>query len=205
MPPKLNVDDPEAIARNTLFKSIGLSDAKSLEVARSSKQATVLSSLIDRANLRERKEAGELDEKKLALLLSLCVACATSAKLDERSKLYALEAILSGRLKSNEQISGALACFYHPSLSLRVRLRRFFLTAIVQPQLNIWKQILRQSTRIGSIMRVESVRNTRLVQKCKTSECDLKVLNFLPRKHTRFSSHWSPCRGSRAGQPFRVQ
>jgi hypothetical protein len=43
--------------------------------------------------------------------LSLCVACAASAKLDDESKLYALDAILSGRLKSNEQISGT--CVLH--------------------------------------------------------------------------------------------
>lgn len=106
MPPKFNAADPETAAQIVALKSIGLSDTKSFEVARSSKQATILASLIDRANLREKRESGELDEKKVALLLSLCVACAASAKLDDENKLYALDAILSGRLKSNEQISG---------------------------------------------------------------------------------------------------
>lgn len=112
MPPKFNADDPDTAAQIAAFRSIGLNDAKSLEVARSSKQATILASLIDRAQLREKREAGDLDEKKLALLLSLCVACAASAKLDEQSKLYALDAILRGRLKSNEQISGVVSLFY---------------------------------------------------------------------------------------------
>ena len=105
MPSKFNADDPETAAQIAAFRSIGLNDAKSLEVARSSKQAAILASLIDRAQLREKRETGDLDEKKLALLLSLCVA---SAKLDEQSKLYALDAILRGRLKSNEQTSGVV-------------------------------------------------------------------------------------------------
>lgn len=106
MPPKFNAADPETVAQITAFKSIGLSDPKSLEVARSAKQAAILVSLIDRADLRAKHTGGELDDKKTALILSLCVASASSAKLDEAGQLYALDAILKERLKSNEQVSG---------------------------------------------------------------------------------------------------
>lgn len=112
MPPKFNADDPETVAQITAFKSIGLSDAKSLEVARSAKQAVILASLIDRADLRAKKSNGELDDKKTALILSLCVASASSSKLEEAGRLYALDAILNGRLKSNEQVSGEYPLSY---------------------------------------------------------------------------------------------
>lgn len=106
MPPKFNANDPETAAQITTFKSIGLSDAKATEVARSPKQAVILSSLIDKVGLVQRKESGELDDKKTSLILALCVAAASASKLEEEGTVYALEAILDGRLKSNEQVSG---------------------------------------------------------------------------------------------------
>lgn len=112
MPPKFNASDPETAAQISAFKSIGLSDAKALEVARASKQATILKSLIDHPDadldLRKAYANGELDDKKSALVLSLCVASASAAKLTEEGRKYALRAILDGRLKSNEQVSAAV-------------------------------------------------------------------------------------------------
>lgn len=105
MPPKFNANDPETAAQIAKFKSIGLPDAKATEVARSSKQAVILSSLIDKAGLVDKKEKGELDDK-ISLILALCVAAASASKLEEEGTLYALGAILDGRLKSNEQVSG---------------------------------------------------------------------------------------------------
>lgn len=113
MPPKFNASDPETAAQISAFKTIGLSDAKALEVARAPKQAAILKSLIDQSDadagldLRAAHTRGELDEKKSALVLSLCVASASAAKLTEEGRKYALRAILDGRLKSNEQVSGA--------------------------------------------------------------------------------------------------
>lgn len=109
MPPKFNASDPETAAQISAFKSIGLSEAKALEVARAPKQAAILSSLITQpdSDLRKAHANGELDEKKTALLLSLCVAAGNATNLNEEGRRYALGAILDGRLKSNEQVSGA--------------------------------------------------------------------------------------------------
>lgn len=108
MPPKFNASDPTTAAQIEKFKSIGLTDAKSFQTAQSAKQTAILSTFIDRADLRVKRDQGELEDKKLALVLSLCVASASSSKLEEEGRIYALEAILDERLKTNEQIAGAL-------------------------------------------------------------------------------------------------
>ncbi|KAF8314698.1 glutamine-tRNA ligase [Clavulina sp. PMI_390] len=108
MPPKFNASDPETAAQIATFKAIGLNDTKSIEAARAPKQASILLSFIDRGDLKAKRDSGELDDKKLGLVAALCVACASpNSKVEEEGRLYGLNAILDGRLKSNEQVSAA--------------------------------------------------------------------------------------------------
>ncbi|KAF9520716.1 hypothetical protein BS47DRAFT_1374626 [Hydnum rufescens UP504] len=83
------------------FKSLGLSESKAVEAARSPKNAAALKALIDQADLTTRN----LDDKRASLIASLSIS---AAKLQDEAKLYAAGAIVDGRLKSAEQVSAAI-------------------------------------------------------------------------------------------------
>ncbi|KAI0082442.1 glutamine-tRNA ligase [Panus rudis PR-1116 ss-1] len=84
-----------------LFKSIGLTQSKAAEAAKSPKSATTLKDIIDRYGLVGRN----LEEKQAVLLAALAVQ---SSKLAEAERGYAVSAILDGRLKSTDQVSAAV-------------------------------------------------------------------------------------------------
>lgn len=97
MPPK--ADNPQTAELIELFKSIGLTQAKAAEAAKSPKSAAVLKEIIETNKLSEK----QIEEKQAVLLASLAVQ---GSKLGEREREYAVEAILDGRLKTTDQVSG---------------------------------------------------------------------------------------------------
>lgn len=97
MPPK--GDNPETAEIIELFKSIGLTQSKAAEAAKSPKSAVVLKEIIEKNKLAEK----QIEEKQAVLLANLAVQ---GSKLGEHAREYAVEAILDGRLKSTDQVSG---------------------------------------------------------------------------------------------------
>ena len=82
-----------------VFKSIGLTQSKATEAAKSPKSAATLKHIIEKKQLVGK----DLDERTAVLLASLAVA---GSKLGEEEREYAVDAILDGRLKSTDQVSG---------------------------------------------------------------------------------------------------
>jgi glutaminyl-tRNA synthetase len=89
----------ETAAYIDLFKSIGLSQAKASEAAKSAKSAALLQGLIERHALT----GGRIDEKKAGLVAALAVQ---GAKIGEGEQGYVIYAIIDGRLKSTDQVNG---------------------------------------------------------------------------------------------------
>jgi glutaminyl-tRNA synthetase len=91
---------PETAAYIELFKSIGLTQAKAAEAAKSAKSAALLQRLIEKHELT----GGRIDEKQAGLVAALAVQ---GAKMEEDERGYIVDAIIHGRLKSNDQVNGA--------------------------------------------------------------------------------------------------
>ena len=89
----------------TLFQSIGLSPSKSAEAAKNQKGASVLKDLIERRSLATGN-ASPIQEKQAGLIAALATQIAKSAKLDASAQDYVLDKILSGDLKSVDQVNG---------------------------------------------------------------------------------------------------
>jgi glutaminyl-tRNA synthetase len=98
---------PETAAYVDLFKSIGLTQAKAAEAAKSAKSAELLQGLIERYSL-----TGRVDEKQAGLVAALAVQ---GTKIGEDERGYVVNAIIDGRLKSTDQVNGA-----SPSVRLRI-------------------------------------------------------------------------------------
>ena len=99
MPPKASPETAELIET---FKSIGLSQAKAAEAAKSAKSAVVLKDLIARHDLAHKS----LDEKQASLVSTLAVS---GSKLADDRRDYVVRAVLDGRLKATDQVNGAFA------------------------------------------------------------------------------------------------
>ncbi|GBE80034.1 Probable glutamine--tRNA [Sparassis crispa] len=99
MPP--NRDTPDTASLVELFKSIGLTQSKAAEAAKSSKSAATLKEIIEIHAVTEKR----LEEKQAVLLASLAVQ---SSKLEAGERGYGVDAILDGRLKSTDQVSAAI-------------------------------------------------------------------------------------------------
>jgi glutaminyl-tRNA synthetase len=96
---------PKGTSANTaayidLFTSIGLTQAKASEAAKSAKSAGLLQSLIERHALT----GGRIDEKQAGLVAALAIQ---GAKIGEDEQGYVVNAIIDGRLKSTDQVNGA--------------------------------------------------------------------------------------------------
>jgi glutaminyl-tRNA synthetase len=95
---------PKGASANTaayidLFTSIGLTQAKASEAAKSAKSAALLQGLIERHALA----GGRIDEKQAGLVAALAVQ---GGKIGEDEQGYAVCAIIDGRLKSTDQVNG---------------------------------------------------------------------------------------------------
>lgn len=93
------VDSAELAEFIELFKSIGLTQAKAAEAAKNPKSADVLKDLIGRHGLVAKK----LEDKQAVLIAGLAVQ---GGKLGEPERDYIVDAVLDGRLKSTDQVSG---------------------------------------------------------------------------------------------------
>lgn len=117
MAPK--ADAPETAELVELFKKIGLTQAKAAEAAKNPKAASTLRTIIESHDLVNK----QLDDKQAVLLAALAVP---GSKLGEAERSYAVDAILDGRLKTTDQVSGefmgTIARVYH-DLYLLQRLR----------------------------------------------------------------------------------
>ena len=97
MAPK--ADAPETAELIELFKKIGLTQSKAAEAAKSPKSASTLKGIIESHDLVSKN----LDEKQAVLLAALAVQ---GAKLGDGERSYVVAAILDGRLKTTDQVSG---------------------------------------------------------------------------------------------------
>ncbi|KAH8987576.1 glutamine-tRNA ligase [Lactarius hatsudake] len=95
---------PETAAYIDLFKSIGLTQAKAAEAAKSAKSASLLQGLIERHSLT----GGRIDEKRAGLVAALAVQ---GARIGEDERGYIVNAIIDGRLKSTDQVNAAVKYF----------------------------------------------------------------------------------------------
>ena len=100
MAPKAS-DAAETAELVELFKKIGLTQAKAAEAAKSARSAAVLRAIVDAQGLAARD--APLDEKQAGLLAALAVQ---GAKLAPPERDYAAGAVLDGRLKTTDQVSG---------------------------------------------------------------------------------------------------
>ncbi|KAG7449026.1 glutaminyl-tRNA synthetase [Guyanagaster necrorhizus] len=85
-----------------LFKSLGLTQAKALEAAKSPKSATVLKDIIEKYSL-----VGRADEKQGSLVVALAGQLAKSENVGEPERKYVIDKILEGDLKSVDQVTVA--------------------------------------------------------------------------------------------------
>lgn len=95
----LKADSPETAELVELFKKIGLTQSKAAEAAKSSKSASILKGIIEVHNLVNKN----LDGKQAVLLAALAVQ---GSKLGDGERSYAVGAVLDGRLKTTDQVSG---------------------------------------------------------------------------------------------------
>lgn len=99
MPPKFDPKDPAIAELIATFQTIGLSSAKATDAARNPKNAAVLKDLIVANSLN----ATALDEKRASLVATLAIQ---AGNLGEPERTFAVDAIVDGRLKSVDQVSG---------------------------------------------------------------------------------------------------
>lgn len=100
MPPKFDPNDPEVAKLIDLFQTIGFTKPKATETAKSAKHASALKDIIEKNGLSSKG----VDDKKASLIHSLAVQ---GAKLGDPEQAYIVDAVVDGRLKSSEQVSGA--------------------------------------------------------------------------------------------------
>src|ERR1700742_1651198 len=130
MPPKTKFDpnDPAVASIIAQFQSIGLTQAKATDVARNPKNATSLRELVEQNSLQDKG----LDPKRGSLLTTLAVS---GQQVDHSGRNYICNAIIDGRLKSEDQVSGEqsnrwpIIAFYESHLHLQL------LSSILAPTL----------------------------------------------------------------------
>lgn len=93
--------DPTLNPLVSLFKSLGLTQAKALEAAKSPKSAAVLQDLIEKHSL-----VGRTDEKQASLVVALAGQLSKSENVGEPERKYVIDKILEGDLKSVDQVTG---------------------------------------------------------------------------------------------------
>lgn len=101
--------DPASDPLVPLFKSLGLTQAKAAEAAKSPRNAVVLKDLIETHSLL----TVGLDEKQASLIVALAGAIAKSEGLGQAEQAYAIKAITDGRLKSVDQVTSMSEFSYY--------------------------------------------------------------------------------------------
>ncbi|KAG6833926.1 hypothetical protein H0H87_007937 [Tephrocybe sp. NHM501043] len=96
--------DPAADPLVSLFKSIGLAQAKAQEAAKSPKSAPILKNIIESY---PTVSSGKLSEKQAGLIVALAGAL-VKATIDTAERDYLIATILEDRLKSVDQVTAAV-------------------------------------------------------------------------------------------------
>jgi glutaminyl-tRNA synthetase len=89
-------------AHTSLFKSVGLTQAKAKEAAKNVKVANTLRDLIVSYDLTE----AHLDEKQGTLVTALAGQLVKAESVEPSEQEFAIKAILQGKLKSVDQVNG---------------------------------------------------------------------------------------------------
>lgn len=105
MPPKFDPKDPAVASLIATFQTLGLSSSKATDAARNPKNAAILKEIVDSNDLSSRG----LDEKRAALVATLAIQ---SGNLGEKERSYVVDAIVDGRLKSVDQVSGTFGSMW---------------------------------------------------------------------------------------------
>lgn len=95
--------DPATDPLIPLFKSIGLSQAKAQEAAKSPKSAAILKDIIDGY---PQIAKGDLDEKRASLTVALAGALAKSETVGLAERDHIITTIIEGNLKTTDQVAG---------------------------------------------------------------------------------------------------
>ncbi|KAF8914170.1 tRNA synthetases class I, catalytic domain-containing protein [Gymnopilus junonius] len=88
----------------TVFQSIGLTKAKSLEAIKAPKNAAILKEIIE----NNKDSVTGLDEKQATLVANLAVQLSKARTIGSGERDYVLKAIVKSRLKTVDQITAAL-------------------------------------------------------------------------------------------------
>ncbi|GLB33980.1 putative class-I aminoacyl-tRNA synthetase [Lyophyllum shimeji] len=97
--------DPAADPSVALFKSIGLSQAKAQEAAKSPKSSAILRDIIESNPL---VSSGKLDEKQAGLVVALAGALAKSQGVGHAERDFVISKIVENKLKSVDQVTAAV-------------------------------------------------------------------------------------------------
>ena len=97
---KPNEQDPGSLV--SLFKSIGLSQAKAADAVKAPKSANILKEIIE----SHAVAAGGLDEKKASLVSTLAILLAKASAVGSNEREYVINCILYSKLKTVDQITG---------------------------------------------------------------------------------------------------
>jgi glutaminyl-tRNA synthetase len=87
-----------------LLKSIGLSEAKAVEAAKSPKIAAELKDIIEAYGLNTRAE--RLDDKQAGLIVALAGQLVKADTIAEEKRAYVVRKITDAQLKSVDQVAG---------------------------------------------------------------------------------------------------
>lgn len=88
-----------------LFKSIGLTQAKAAEAAKSPKSANLLKDIIEQKSL-----VGTLDDKQAGLVAAFAVQLSKTEAVTDEGRTYIIDKIIEGKLKSVDQVTGVYLC-----------------------------------------------------------------------------------------------
>jgi glutaminyl-tRNA synthetase len=102
-PPKAKTEAASTDELVALFKSFGLTQAKAAEAAKNPKSANVLKQLVE--DSKYGVSGKTLDEKQ-AVLISSFASQLAKTNLGDAERTYVISAVLDGRLKSTDQITG---------------------------------------------------------------------------------------------------
>ena len=97
---KPNEQDSSSLV--SLFKSIGLTQAKAADAVKAPKSAHVLKEIIE----SHAVVAGGLDEKKASLISTLAILLAKAGAVGSDEREYVINCILHSKLKTVDQITG---------------------------------------------------------------------------------------------------
>jgi glutaminyl-tRNA synthetase len=100
MPPKFDPSNPQTAALIDSFAKLGLSSTIATETARNAKSAAALSALIAECGL---DNGSSYDDKQAALFVKVATG---AGKVGPEERRFLVEKVVSGDLKSSEQLTG---------------------------------------------------------------------------------------------------